>query len=85
MDVFQSGKENTLRLPQAVVGRMLNSLSVCAEEWEATYEHPATGLIRNDFIVRECSDEREAAAIAGYYREIIAAIALQLPDVSVGD
>lgn len=68
----------TLRLPRDFVGQLLDGLEVLIEQWEYTAEYMATGLVRDDMSVRECSDEDEAIKIAAYYQRIREAIEGQI-------
>lgn len=75
----------SLRLPRNAVGQILDGLEVLAEQWEATAAYLQHGeLPEGDVAIRECSDEREAGKIAGYYRRISGVITSQLEEVVLG-
>jgi len=64
----------TLNLPSLAVGQILDGLYARVEIWEYTEEHLNTGLVREPYLIEECSDPDEARHIADYYKEIIRSI-----------
>ena len=65
-------KTYLLRLDENDVGQILDGLEVRAAAWEKTAEYHRTGESPPGFLVEECDDADEAAAIARRYRGIIA-------------
>jgi hypothetical protein len=57
--------------------QIFDGLDVLIEPWDATAAWFRTGEV-GDVPIRECSDAEEAESIAGYYREIAAAIRRQI-------
>lgn len=67
-----------LKLKDNHVGQIIDGLNVLIEQWDATREYMETGESKADFIIRECNDAEEAAAIADFYREIEADLRSQM-------
>ncbi len=69
----------TLILSRNDVGQLLDGLGVLIEQWDATAEYLATGLLRDDVCIREAHDMDEARSIAATYRALEGKILGQLP------
>jgi hypothetical protein len=74
MQSEQAADNVVLRLPRDFVGQVLDGLDVLIEQWDYTAEYLEHGMVRDDVLIRECSDAAEASAIAEYYRRIREAI-----------
>lgn len=68
----------TLRLPDLMVGQILDGLEQQRHVWQATAHFLATGQSPADVLVAECSHQEEAAWIANFYDEIIHEIRRQI-------
>jgi len=66
-----------LNLPELAVGQILDALYQRLEIWEYTEEYLNAGLVREPYLIEECSDADEAHQIAEYYKEIIESIEKQ--------
>ena len=63
-----------LELPALAVGQILDGLYMRLDIWEYTEGYLNTGLVREPYIIEECSDAAEARQIADYYKGIIKSI-----------
>ena len=70
-------KTYLLRLDENDLGQILDGLEVRAAAWGKTAEYHRTGESPPGFLVEECDDADEAAAIAQRYRDIMVNIASQ--------
>jgi len=68
------GKMAVLKLPRIDVGQVLDALYERKEQWEYTAEYLDTGIIREPYVIEECSDSKEAMNIAESYGKIIRTI-----------
>lgn len=62
-------------------GQILDGIEVLIEQWVATEQYLATGLV-SDIGIRDATDPEEAANIAEYYRDIASRIRAQLTAVA---
>ena len=65
-------KTYLLRLDENDLGQILDGLEVRAAAWEQTADYHRTGQASPGFLVEECDDADEAAAVARKYRDIMA-------------
>lgn len=73
------GKQLQIRLDSLDLGQLLDGLRARAEAWQKTADFMESGYIADDsFIIEECSDAKEAAAIARHYSKMISQIARQV-------
>jgi len=73
------GKQITFTLDSLDVGQLLDGLDSRAESWERTADYLRRGGASDElFLIEECSEAEEAAAIAGHYRSIIETIRGQM-------
>lgn len=73
------GKTYTIRLESNDLGQLLDGLRCRSESWHGTADYLESGHTpREDFVVEDCSDAEEAAAIAADYDRIIASIESQM-------
>ena len=73
------GKTYTIRIESNDLGQLLDGLRCRSEAWHGTADYLESGHTpREDFVVEDCSDSEEAAAIAADYDRIIASIESQM-------
>lgn len=70
-----------ITLPRDAVGQILDGIEVLIEQWVATEQYLATGLV-SEIGIRDATDPEEAANIAEYYRDIASRIRAQLAAVA---
>ena len=68
----------TLKLPNLMVGQIIDGLQERKKIWLLTAEFMETGETKEPCIIEECSDTNEAKNIAAYYGEIVNEIEKQL-------
>lgn len=72
-------KEVTLKLPDNMVGQILDGLRERMHVWRNTKQYMEVGYTEDEFrTIEECSSVEEARNIAEYYEEIIGCIEKQL-------
>lgn len=72
-------KEITLKLPDNMVGQILDGLRERTKVWRDTEQYMEEGYTNDEScFIEECSSANEARSIAEYYEEIIGAIGKQL-------
>lgn len=62
-------------------GQILDGIEVLIEQWVATEQYLATGLV-SDIGIRDATDPDEAASLADFYRDIASRIRAQLSAVA---
>ena len=70
-------REINLKLPQQMVGQILDGLRERQKVWKYTQEYLDKGFTEELCIIEECSSAEEARNIANYYEEIICSIEKQ--------
>ena len=72
-------KEITLKLPDNMVGQIIDGLRERMEVWRNTEQFMEVGYTDEEWaFVEECNDAAEARWIADYYAEIIGCIEKQI-------
>lgn len=68
-----------LELNENDLGQLMDGLEQRAESWERTADCLRTGALPDGelFLIEECSDPQEAAAIAAHYRSILRTLQTQ--------
>jgi hypothetical protein len=74
------GKRYTVEFDDLDLFQLLDGLDMRAESWERTADYLRTEKMPEGefFVVEECSDPKEAEAVAAHYRKIIGDIQRQI-------
>ena len=72
-------KEITLKLPDNMVGQILDGLRERTKVWRDTEQYMGEGYANDEScFIEECTSDHEARSITEYYEEIIGCIKKQL-------
>ena len=72
-------KQLQISLDSHDLGQLLDGLRIRADAWQKTAEYLESGYVSDDSLIcEECSDPKEAKAIARHYSKIITQIERQV-------